>query len=45
MPLDAHACASRGIFKFIKTNYLKHQGVFQKALHLFKKSLEEFKLN
>ena len=31
MPLDAHANASRGIDKFVKTNSTKHQEVFLKC--------------
>ena len=40
--LDAHANVSRRIDKFVKEFLSKHQGLFQKVLHLFKKVLSSF---
>ena len=40
--LDAHANVSRRVDKFVKEFLSKHQGLFQKALHLFKKVLSSF---
>ena len=40
--LDAHADASRRVDKFVKEFLSKHQGLFQKVLHLFKKVLSSF---
>ena len=42
MRLDALANESRPIHKFIKELSSKHQGLFQKVLHLFKKVLSSF---
>ena len=42
MRLDALADASRQTDKFVKKFSSKHQGLFQKVLHLFKKVLDVF---
>ncbi len=42
MRLDELANASRPVDKFVKEFLLKHQEVFQKALHLFEKALSSF---
>ena len=42
MHLDALANESRPIRKFVKEFSSKHQGLFQKVLHLFKKVLSSF---
>ena len=42
MRLDALANVSRPICKFVKEFSSKHQGLFQKVLHLFKKVLSSF---
>ena len=42
MCLDTFTCASRRVDKFVKEFLSKHQGLFQKALHLFKKVLSSF---
>ena len=34
MRLDAHANASRRVDQFVKTNFIKHQEVFKKALNV-----------
>ena len=41
MRLDALANESRPIRKFVKEFSSKHQGLFQKVLHLFKKVLDD----
>ena len=40
--LDALANASRPVSKFVKEFSSKHQGLFQKVLHLFEKVLSSF---
>ena len=42
MRLDELANASRPVDKFVKEFLSKHQEVFQKVLHLFKKVLSSF---
>ena len=42
MRLDELANASRHADKFVKEFSSKHQGLFQKVLHLFKKVLSSF---
>ena len=39
MRLDALPNASRRIEGFVKANFIKHQGLFQKALQLFEKAM------
>ena len=42
MPLDTSPDESRGIFNFVKEFSLKDEGLFQKALDVFKKVLSSF---